>query len=43
MNIVLLGPQDSELLVYLDDVMIFAHNLEEHKKNVKRFFPDLIK
>ena len=41
MNLVLLGLQDSELLVYLDDVIIFASSLEEHAKKVKRLFERL--
>ena len=41
MNLVLMGLQDSELLVYLDDVIIFAADLEEHAKKVKRLFERL--
>ena len=44
MNLVLFqnsGLQDSELLVYLDDVIIFASSLEEHAKKVKRLFERL--
>ena len=41
MNLVLMGLQDSELLVYLDDVIIFASDLEEHAKKVKRLFERL--
>ena len=42
MNLVLLGLQDSELLVYLDDVIIFASSLEEHETKVKRLFDRLL-
>ncbi len=42
-NLVLLGLQDSELFVYLDDVIIIANNLEEPEKKVKRFFSRLDK
>ena len=42
MNLVLLGLQDSELLVYLDDVIIFASSLNEHEIKVKRLFDRLL-
>lgn len=41
MNLVLLGLQDSELLVYLDDVIIYAASLKEHETKARRFFKRL--
>lgn len=41
MNTVLLGLQDEELFVYLDDIVLFAQNLEEHQAKVKRVFKRL--
>ena len=42
MNLALLGLQDSELLVYLDDVIIFTSSFEEHETKVKRLFDRLL-
>lgn len=41
MNLILLALQDIELLVYLDDVIIYASSLEEHETKVRRFFKRL--
>ena len=41
MNLVLMGLQDSELLIYVDHVIIFAPSLEEHAEKVKRLFERL--
>ena len=42
MNLVLLELQDTELLVYLDDGIIFANSVGEHETKVKRLFNRLL-
>jgi hypothetical protein len=39
MNTVLRGLQNEEMLVYLDDIIIFASNLWEHDKKVRQLSP----
>ena len=41
MDQVLLGLQGTELFVYLDDIVIYAKNLEDHGKNVRRLLKQL--
>lgn len=41
MDRVLLGLQDSELFVYLDDIVLFASSLKEHGIKVRRLFDRL--
>ena len=36
MDQVLVGLQGTELFVYLDDIVVYANNLEEHGKRVRR-------
>lgn len=43
MNLVLIGLLDVELLVYLDDVIVFAATLEEHDKEIRKLFDRLLK
>ena len=41
MDQVLLGLQGTELFVYLDDIIVYANNLEEHGKKVRRLLKRL--
>lgn len=43
MDRVLLGLQDSELFVYLDDIVVFASSLQEHGTRMRRLFKRLEK
>lgn len=42
MNLVLLGLQDVVLFDYVDDVIIFANNLKEHKRKMRKLFDHLL-
>lgn len=42
MNLLLLELQDAELLVYMDDIIVFASDLVEHEKKVRRLFKRLL-
>lgn len=41
MNTVLSGIQNSQCFVYLDDIVVFADNLENHNKKLKQVFKKL--
>ena len=41
MDQALLGLQGTELFVYLDDMVIFAKDLEDHGKNIRRLLKQL--
>ena len=43
MSLVLIGLQDAELFVYIDDIIVYADSLEEHGKKVRRLFEKLRK
>ena len=42
MDQVLLGLQGVELLVYIDDVIVYSQNLEEHRTKLERLFNRLV-